>query len=92
MTAFDCHLDSPEFLLEELTGALHNASGGFGDELVFGRRGEGEARPYCSTDACAHFFEREFDLSNRQERGMYKLLGGVDGGLFVEKGESSQSR
>ena len=35
---------------------------------------------------------REFDLSNRQERGMYKLLGGVDGGLFVEKGESSQSR
>ena len=36
--------------------------------------------------------EREFDLSNRQERGMYKILGGVDGGLFVEKGESSQSR
>ena len=34
----------------------------------------------------------EFDLSNRQERGIYKLLGGVDGGLFVEKGESSQSR
>ena len=33
--------------------------------------------------------KREFDLSNRQERGMYKLLGGVDGGLFVEKGESS---
>ena len=36
--------------------------------------------------------EREFDLSNRQERGRYNLLGGVDGGLFVEKGESSQSR
>ena len=36
--------------------------------------------------------KREFDLSNRQERGRYKLLGGVDGGLFVEKGESSQSR
>ena len=92
MTAFDCHLDRTELLLEELTGTLHHASGGFGDELVFGRRGEGEARSDCSTDARAHLFEREFDLSNRQERGMYKLLGGVDGGLFVEKGESSQSR
>ena len=36
VTAFDCHLDSPELLLEELTGALHHASGGFGDELIFG--------------------------------------------------------
>ncbi len=36
--------------------------------------------------------KRKFDLSNRQERGRYKLLGCVDGGLFVEKGESSQSR
>ena len=36
MTAFDCHLNRTELLLEELTGALHHASGGFGDELVFG--------------------------------------------------------
>ena len=36
MTAFDGHLDSPELLLEELTGALHHAAGGLGDELVFG--------------------------------------------------------
>jgi len=35
---------------------------------------------------------REFDLSNRQERGIYKLLGGVDRRLFVEEGGSSQSR
>nr|DAO48734.1 MAG TPA: hypothetical protein [Caudoviricetes sp.] len=40
----------------------------------------------------AHFFKGEFDLSNRQERGMYILLGGVDRGLFVEEGESGQSR
>ena len=57
MTAFDCHLDRTELLLEELTGALHHASGGFGDKLVFSRRGEGEACPDCSTDACAYFFE-----------------------------------
>ena len=36
--------------------------------------------------------EREFDLSNRQERGVYNLLSGVDGRFFVEEGESGQSR
>ena len=36
VTAFDGHLDRTELLLEELTGALHHASGGFGDKLVFG--------------------------------------------------------
>ena len=35
---------------------------------------------------------REFDLSNRQERGVYNLLSGVDGMFFVEEGESDQSR
>ena len=62
VTAFDGHLDRTEFLLEELTGALHHASGGFGDELVFGRRGEGEARSDCSTDARAYFFEGRYLL------------------------------
>ena len=36
--------------------------------------------------------KREFDLSNSKERGMYKLLGSVDGRFFVEERESNQSR
>ena len=39
-----------------------------------------------------HAKKREFDLSKRPERGMHNLLGCVDGGLFIEEGESSQSR
>ena len=62
VTAFDCHLDRTELLLEELTGALHHASGGLGDELVFGRRGEGEARSDCSTNTRTHFFEGRYLL------------------------------
>ena len=38
------------------------------------------------------FKEREFNLSNQQERGVYNLLDGVDGRFFVEEGESGQSR
>ena len=36
--------------------------------------------------------KREFDLSNRQERGVYNLLSGVNGRFFIEEGESGQSR